>query len=194
MIRMQRSREKESKEKDLVRHSLECLIHENVLLSNLFSGTSEWQPGLPGFLLRHTVSSSQYLPSQVENVTGYRVYNTWVLRRSLMTHKDCTECLFFLDTPSTKLTLFSCNKHMACFSFTFFVNKFHLCVILFFFFFLHFKKTMQCFRFHLASDLLVYSCITAVKVTKFIICLCLEQKCKTAELLQVRIAICFVQN
>lgn len=36
MIRMQRSREKESKEKDLICHSLEYLIHENVLLSNLF--------------------------------------------------------------------------------------------------------------------------------------------------------------
>lgn len=45
-----------------------------------------------------------------------------------MTHKDCTECLF-LDTPSTKLTLFSCNQHMACFRFTLLLNKVHVALL-----------------------------------------------------------------
>lgn len=98
MIRMQRSSEKESKEKDLIRHSiLKYLIQEKRATKQLVSGagTSEWQPGLPGFLLRHSVGSSQYLPSRVESAAEYRVYNARVLRRSSMTHKDCTECLFF---------------------------------------------------------------------------------------------------
>ncbi len=94
MIRMQRSREKESKEMDLVRHSLEKCATRKRATKQLVSGvgTSEWQPGFPGFLLHHMVSSSQYLPSRVKSVPEYRVYNTWVLRRSSMTHEDCTEC------------------------------------------------------------------------------------------------------